>query len=427
MRVSPATVGLLAALSLDAPSFSLGFHVSPSAGGRVAARNTRGNVSGHQRLRLGALFSTTTEDNETTSATTVTKKKKKKLGLLTFDLDDTLYPIAPVLDEANTAFSTAMSNFGYVGIQPSDIVAAGKQIRQDIAEGARVADSDDNKAEDPLKPTTVNHKEIRLAAIRKKMEEYILKTKLTQTAADWATDVDDLTAPVIKSAEKWARTTVHSSVVQAVYNAWEMERHHAAERHLFPDAISAIKQIQSDNPNVIIGAVTDGSANPMLMVFSLMPLFDFTVSWEDDIANVQQMEQFQELSAVDKSDELSWIYRLAVQKGKEMSALTSEIKKKNDSEEDDDIEWCWVHVGDDLAYDVGGAATCGAKTVLVDLASEYGQTARLRLEGKAPEWSTESEDELNAHRKMSTNAMDKVDAKIQTLSQLPEVINELLN
>lgn len=225
---------------------------------------------------------------------------------------------------------------------------------------------------------------------------------------------------------RWARTTVHSSVVQAVYNAWEMERHHAAERHLFPDAISAIKQIQSDHPNVIIGAVTDGSANPMLMVFSLMPLFDFTVSWEDDIANVQQMEQFQELSAVDKSDELSWIYRLAVQKGKEMSALTSEIKKK-DEEDDEDIEWCWVHVGDDLAYDVGGSATTGAKTVLVDLSPEYGQTARLRLEGKVPEWSTESEGELEAHRKMSMNAMDKVDARIQTLSQLPEVINELLN
>ncbi len=35
-------------------------------------------------------------------------------------------------------------------------------------------------------------------------------------------------------------------------------------------------------------------------------------------------------------------------------------------------------------------------------------------------------DELETHRKMSTNAMDKVDARIQTLSQLPEVINELL-
>lgn len=116
--------------------------------------------------------------------------------------DDTLYPIAPVLGEANTAFSTAMSNFGYVGIQPSDIVAAGKQIRMDIAEDAATVGADVKGADDPLKPTTVNHKEIRLAAIRKKMEEFILGTKLKQTAEDWATDVDDLTAPVIKSAEK---------------------------------------------------------------------------------------------------------------------------------------------------------------------------------------------------------------------------------
>jgi hypothetical protein len=94
-----------------------------------------------------------------------------------------------------------MSNFGYVGIQPSDIVEAGKEIRTNVAQSASVA-SNDSKAEDPLKPTTVNHKEIRLAAIRKKMEEFILKTKLKQTADDWATDVDDLTAPVRKSAEK---------------------------------------------------------------------------------------------------------------------------------------------------------------------------------------------------------------------------------
>lgn len=119
-------------------------------------------------------------------------------------LDDTLYPIAPVLDEANTAFSSAMSNFGYVGIQPSDIVAAGKQIRADVAHDrstTAVAATSENSA-DPLKPTTVNHKEIRMAAIRKEMEEFILKTKLKQTAADWATDVEDLTAPVRKSAEK---------------------------------------------------------------------------------------------------------------------------------------------------------------------------------------------------------------------------------
>lgn len=90
-----------------------------------------------------------------------------------------------------------MSNFGYVDIQPSDIVEAGKQIRQAVAEEGAESTSDD-----PLKPDTVNHKEIRLAAIRKEMEQFILKTKLKQTAADWATDVEDLTSPVRKSAEK---------------------------------------------------------------------------------------------------------------------------------------------------------------------------------------------------------------------------------
>lgn len=279
-----------------------------------------------------------------------------------------------------------------------------------------------------------------MAAIRKEMEDFILETKLRQTAEDWATEVESLTSPVRKSAEKWARTTVHSSVVQAVYNAWEMERHHAAERHLFPDAISTIKRIQDDHPDVIVGAVTDGSANPMLMVFSLMPLFDFTVSWEDDLDNkathrlVENV--FQELDAVDRSDGLGWIYRLAVQKGKEMSNLTEEIKKKgkredgsgtkDDDDDDDDFEWCWIHVGDDLAYDVGGAATTGAKTVLVDLAPEYGQTARLRREGKRPAWTTETEEQLENHREMSMNALEKVDARITHLGQLPEAIHELL-
>jgi hypothetical protein len=33
---------------------------------------------------------------------------------------------------------------------------------------------------------------------------------------------------------------------------------------------------------------------------------------------------------------------------------------------------------------------------------------------------------MSKHRKMSLNALDKVDARITHLSQLPEVINELL-
>lgn len=423
MSADFAAVALVASLFLTVP-FSSGFSPYSSlanshANAVIIQRKSQNNSHPKERFcRLSRYraYSTSTEDNETTSsAATANKKKTKKLGLVTFDLDDTLYPIAPVHDEANSAFSQAMSNFGYVDIQPRDIVETGKEIR------SQVSLEDAGAGSDPLKPATVNHKEIRMAAIRSEMEQFILTTKLKETAADWGTELDSLTTPVRKSAERWARTTVHSSVVQAVYNAWAMERHHAAERHLYPEAISTIKKIQEEHPNVIIGAVTDGCANPMLMVFSLMPLFDFTVSWEDDIDE----GTFEELDAVDKSDGLGWIYRLARAKGKEMSNLTKDIKNSK-KDDDEDIEWCWIHVGDDLAYDVGGAATTGAKTVLAEYAEEYGQTARLRVEGKQPAWSTETEEQLASHRKMSMNAMTKVDAKITHLSQLPEMINELL-
>ena len=91
---------------------------------------------------------------------------------------------------------------------------------------------------------------------------------------------------------------------------------------------------------MVVGAVTDGSANPMLMVFSLMPLFDFTASWEDDVDKVQTIEEFKELSSVDETDSLSWIYRLALEKGRKMSMLTDEIKKNSDKDSDE-IEWIW--------------------------------------------------------------------------------------
>lgn len=203
MRVYAATVALVAAL---APQVQLSSGFVPT---RVASSRPNGAVDQRQQLqrdniqqssldngRLRVLFSTTTEEGETTTSTAT--KKKKKLGLITFDLDDTLYPIAPVLDEANLAFSSAMSNFGYVGIEPSEIIEVGKEIRAQLEQDGEK----EVKEDDPLRPATVNHKEIRLAAIRKEMEQFILKTKLQQTAEDWATEVDSLTTPVRNSAAK---------------------------------------------------------------------------------------------------------------------------------------------------------------------------------------------------------------------------------
>ena len=46
---------------------------------------------------------------------------------------------------------------------------------------------------------------------------------------------------------------------------------HSVERHLCPEILSSLQKIMEKYWSVIIGAVTDGKANPMTMVFSLVP------------------------------------------------------------------------------------------------------------------------------------------------------------
>lgn len=87
----------------------------------------------------------------------------------------------------------------------------------------------------------------------------------------------------------------------------------------------------------------------------------------------------------------------------------------------------WIHVGDDLGYDVGGAAQCGAKTILFELADKYRQTARLRFETEnQPSWSTTSRLELEKRKIMNEAALRKVDRKVAFVSRLPEAINDIL-
>lgn len=118
------------------------------------------------------------------------KATGKSLGLLTFDLDDTLYPIAGVVDAANTAFVRTMEKFGYSGLTPSDIVETGKLIREEIAAG------------DPQAAAVLTHTEVRELAIRREMENIMLDKKLKETADDWATPVSNLADVVVAHAKK---------------------------------------------------------------------------------------------------------------------------------------------------------------------------------------------------------------------------------
>lgn len=225
---------------------------------------------------------------------------------------------------------------------------------------------------------------------------------------------------------RWAKNAVSPSVVQAVHTAWEMERYHAAERNLYPEVIDVLKQIKDDHPNVIIGAVTDGKANPMLMTFTLAPYFDFCMSWEDDQGARRKF--FKELASASSNAELTWIYDAAKEKYRKLAEAVADIDAARKNEEPLKYEDAvWIHVGDDLAYDVGGSSSCGAKTIYLELDEKYGQTARTRFDGREqPSWSTSSEEEIEKRRIMNEQALEYVDAKISFLTRLPEAINDIL-
>jgi putative hydrolase of the HAD superfamily len=116
-----------------------------------------------------------------------TESSAKSLGLLTFDLDDTLYPISQIVDDANAAFVTAMERFGFEGVDAFDIVNTGKEVREEL------------HAVDPEKAAGLTHTEKREMAIRREMERIILARKLQQCADDWATPVESL-SPIVKTS-----------------------------------------------------------------------------------------------------------------------------------------------------------------------------------------------------------------------------------
>lgn len=344
-----------------------------------------------------------------------TNNKPKTLGLLTFDLDDSLYPIAPVLRDADVAFARAMASYGY-NLSPNAIVESGQRIR----------------AEAGTAGSAITHKDMRLLAIRREMEKKMIEKKIKECAKDWATEESSVTGPVRRSAERWAKVAVSQSVVDSIYRAWEGERHHSAERHLYPEALASLQRIREDHPDVVIGAVTDGRANPLLMVFTLAPYFDFCLSWEDDASG--RTEFFKELCNVDGNADLQWIYRAAYDKyrdiaetKREMTTTTSSSsgKETNSADGEDPV---WIHVGDDLAYDVGGSASCGARTILLDLDDEYGQTAKARFgpEARQPAWSTTPLEEIFNRRAMNDAAEGMVNKRVSRLSMLPDAIDEIL-
>ena len=132
----------------------------------------------------------------------------------------------------------------------------------------------------------------------------------------------------------------------------------------------------------------------------------------------------------EKDADLTWIYNAAKEKGQELSKTGALLR--GGEYPDPNVENVWIHVGDDLALDVGGAATCGAKTIMAELADkQYHQTARHRFDNvdnidKLPGWSTTPKKELRRRQIMNRAAEELVDKKVAFISHIPEAINNIL-
>lgn len=146
------------------------------------------------------------------------------LQFVSFDLDDTLWPTAPVVQASNAALEAALAAAGAPGVD-----SAAMQVRIKRCRG----ESDG-----------LTYSELRTRAI---------ETFLSEAGAPKA-DADRL------------------------FGVWLEARHAAAEQQVYEDAIPTLRALRQTQ--AVIGAVTNSRANPLEMP-SLRDLFDFCVSGED--------------------------------------------------------------------------------------------------------------------------------------------------
>ena len=268
------------------------------------------------------------------------------LHLLTFDLDDTVFPITPVIQDANSMMIRALNSFGY-DANNDEIIAASKRIRRELHE----------RGED------ITYTTLRKRSIRCEIERVC------------------------------ATENVDDAIVDMVFDSWLEERHASANRNLFPYASSSLQRIREQYPSAIIGAITNGRGNPFNMP-TIAQYFDFCVSGEDD-----------EVFPLRKPDK--GIYEAALRKYGQLSKTSSEGKN-------------WIHVGDDLANDVGASAASGAKTIWIT-------TEKMNLSHGTGSWSTATSEEIQKRKEMDDMAKQFVDAKIYGLNDLVIAIEGILN
>mmetsp|Transcript_24775 Transcript_24775/g.37877 ORF Transcript_24775/g.37877 Transcript_24775/m.37877 type:complete len:460 (+) Transcript_24775:171-1550(+) len=392
------------------------------------------NRPSYSLLRAKNAVDTSSGSTDSTSAiTSATTSSGTSSGphLITFDLDDTIFPVGPVVHDANVALmehlaslTASLTNANNANanaptttttcITQSDFIASTKFIRSELAK-------------DGIK---ITYTELRKRTIQRELERISL-IGIEKNDNDF-------------SATATVDISISKEVVSNAYELWEEHRHMAAERHLYHDTIAMLDELKERFPDATIAAITNGKGNPLRMTNTIAKYFDYCISGEDD--NVFPYR---------KPD--AGIYKVAVEKYQQeynninTGSGSGRVSVSGSDTSSDDDDFCWIHIGDDLANDVGASAQCGAKSIWVDLDEElYNQTTHTgsgttpgttttpssgstgtdnekekQQQQQQPVWSTATKEEQEMRRILNEEAQKYVAARVQNLSELPDVVKNI--
>lgn len=167
-------------------------------------------------------------------------KDEVPVKVVSFDLDDTLWPTSEVMSQANAALHEHLKGFPTVveamGTDSTYVSTAMKKIHS----GRRLSDPS-------LPESAVNLTELRTEALR----------LLAQSAGMGA-----------EASADWAASS---------FRVWANARHKACEEHMFPGTLETMEKLS--NAGMILGSITNGNADISALP-SLRRFFAFAVTSE---------------------------------------------------------------------------------------------------------------------------------------------------
>ena len=257
----------------------------------------------------GTKWSAAGARGSSTSARASSTPSTSSIEVITFDLDDTLWPTTPVVMAANQAFV----DFCQARI-PGFPDCAGvneymKRIRQE-----RI---------DECSATNKKHYPLSFASLR--------------IAGGYQAAID----------VGFPSHDAIGVVARGYHIAWIPTRGVAAAEHMFPGVRECFEALRKNHPNALIGSITNGLGSAEGA--GLGKYFDFEISAD------AALDEEVELHGDDARKPGLYPYQVAVRKLQEIRG-SSEIEIDHAR---------WIHVGDDLINDCQFAKSFGARAVRI--------------------------------------------------------------